>query len=227
MSERDDDRLLSEYLDEALEADERDELEARLAAEPALARRLDALRAADRLARDWAEAALAEPSPAAVAIIRRRRGGAALRRLTPWLVPAAAAIAVVALGALGIDRAVDRRVAAAIDHLEDQRTADLKLLASAMQEMLETRESDTPVTFRSDQTGFSVTLVTQRTWRSKSGHWCRQFVELFPGADPAAAPVSVACRSKDGIWTRMKTELHYPAEPPLPDLLKNASATSL
>jgi surface antigen len=218
MNDRDDDRPLSEYLDGALGAAERNALKARLAAEPALAARLEAFRVADRAARDWSEAALADPSPGAVAIIRRRRP-ARRRQSAPWLVPAAAAVALVVLGGFGVDRLVDWRVTEALDREHAERAADMELLAHAMQVTMETQESDTPVTFRSDETGFQVTLVARRTWRSKSGHWCRQFVELFPGTAPEAAPVSIACRTHHGKWLRMKTELNYPAEPPMPDLV--------
>jgi len=64
--QRRDDEALSAYLDDELPRDEADRLTARLAAEPALARRLDALRSADAAARQAFQALDDQPLPQGV-----------------------------------------------------------------------------------------------------------------------------------------------------------------
>jgi len=224
MSESATDDLLSAYLDGQLGDTERGRLELRITKEPDLARRLETLRAADGAARDWFAGALTDAPPATAACVRRgfrrrrnqHRDGAGFAGFNRWLAPVAAVAAVIVIGLIGFNYEVERRVDNVVAQMRSERTADLKLLANAMQEVLETRESGTPVSYRSDQTGFSVTIVPQRTWRSQSGHWCRQFSEIFVDGTAEDAPVSVACRDSQGHWRRVRTELRNPSAPPLP-----------
>lgn len=44
-------------------------------------------------------------------------------------------------------------------------------------------------------------VVPRRTWRSASGHWCREFEENLQLADGRTQnSVSVRCRTTDGNW---------------------------
>lgn len=221
MSERDE-RLLSEFLDDALERGQRSEVERRLGAEPDLAGKLERMQAADEMLRGWFdEATPADDRGAAEAIragFRKRRNQRRRGAVIPWLVPVAASVAVAVVGLLSLDREVDRRVASAIDSMRAERAADLDLLAGAVQQALETRQSGEQIQVASERTGFTATILPRRTWKSQSGHWCREFLEIYPGMSPSEAPVSVACRTDEGVWERLKTELKDPTiivPPPL------------
>lgn len=215
------DDLLSAYLDGQIDPAARAEIETRLAAEPDLAARLEALTAADAAAAGWFADMLGEPPAATVETVRqgfrrRRRGAGAGGGFERWLAPVVAAAAVLLIGAFGFDRAVDRRVDSIVEQLRAERQADLGLIAEAMQQVLETHESGTPVRFEREGGGFAVTILPERTWRSQSGHWCRQFREIFLDSSVQDAPVSIACRDAQGKWRRVKTELPGSVEPPIP-----------
>ena len=135
---------------------------------------------------------------------RTRQTKAAWQR---WWLPASAAALVLGVGLAGFDYMLDRRVDAALDQMRAERASDLALLASAMQEVLETRESGIEVSFQNSDTGLSVTLLPRRTWKSASGHWCREFVEAVGETPVEDAAISTACRSPDGRWQRVMTEL--------------------
>ena len=205
-----DDEVLSRWLDDELERSQRSEIAHALSEDATLAREVDGLRAQDERIRSWFET---EPASnpelessvrAAFAARRARRPGKAWGR---WMMPAAAAAMVMVAGFAGFDYMIDRRVDAALDQLRAERASDLALLASAMQDVLETRESGVAVSFDNSETGFSVTIVPKRTWKSASGHWCREFAEVLDRGPAEAAPVSTACRTPDGRWVRVSTEL--------------------
>lgn len=44
-------------------------------------------------------------------------------------------------------------------------------------------------------------VTPRRTWRSRSGHWCREFEELLKLADGRQySALGKRCRNKDGRW---------------------------
>lgn len=206
---------LSRFLDGEIDQ----ETARRIRGDPAQARRAAALADQDRALGDWFGAQLSDPPTALEGAVRaafarrraRRRAG-----LRQWLLPVAATVAVAVLGVGAFDYLIERRVGRAIDEMRAERASDLTLLARAMQEVLETRESGNAVAYRNDATGLRVTLVPRRTWQSETGHWCREFVEMFEGAGSDASPVSTACRTADGQWMRVRTELPAALAPVLP-----------
>jgi len=55
--------------------------------------------------------------------------------------------------------------------------------------------------------GTEVVVMPIRTWKSVSGHYCRQY-ELTvtqPGGEPNRTE-STRCRDSDGIWKKVKTD---------------------
>lgn len=204
-----DDDTLSAHLDGRLAPAEARAVEEAMARDPQVATRLARLGAADRAARDWFDDVARDAPAAAADLVRdgfaRRRQGRRRRALGTGIAAWAAAAAVVAVALLGLDHEVDRRVADAIAQMRSERASDLGLLASAMQEVLETRASGTEVSFENARTGTRLTLVPRRTWKSESGHWCREFVETIAGEGGREQPVSVACRDDDGTWRRVRT----------------------
>lgn len=218
MTEKDfDDQMLSRWLDGELEPAETERLRKRLGAERELAVRLSQFRKGDDAVRDWYDSQLA-PAPRALEdVVRQSFKAKRSKRLnvSTWL-PAAAAAAVVLAGFVGFDYMIDRRVNAALDLMQAQRASDAAFLTASMQEVLETRPSGEAVQVQNASTGLNVTLVARRTWKSATGHWCREFVESFEGERAAEQPVSTACRSRQGIWERVRTEIPSPSTPIIP-----------
>lgn len=204
------DDVLSAFMDGRLSPESEGEIRQRISCDRMLASRVERFRRADAAARDWFGASLEEP-PAAMADAVRRgftaRKPAGRSLPHAWLAPLAVAAGIAAVAVIGLNHEVDRRVSQSVAQMRLEREADLQMLASAMQEALETRVSGTEVIYRNDSTGTSVKLTPLRTWRNQQGQWCREFAEVF--SEPAAgpAPLSIACRQSDGSWQRVKTEL--------------------
>ena len=218
MSRHFDEETLSRFLDGDLPADERAEIDAALEADPTLVERLSALEAQDHAIREWFDAQLTEAPAALTESVRnsfaeRRAHGGGGPGWGHWWLPSAAAAAVVAVGLGAFDYMLDRRVDRALDQMRAERASDMALLASAMQEVLETRESGVEVSYTNSSTGFGVTLIPRRTWKSASGHWCREFIEVFEGTGRDIAPTSVACRDPEGQWRRVTTKVPSPFLP--------------
>lgn len=218
---RTDDETLSRWFDGELPPKEHEEVARAIDSDTDLAVRADSIRAQDASVRKWFDDQLAPPPPvleqsvkAAFAARRRDRKATSGRA---WWLPAAAAAAVLIAGIAGFDYLIDRRVNDALDRMRAERASDMAMLASAMQDVLETRESGVPVSFENDQTGLAVTFIPTRTWKSASGHWCREFTEVFPEVSSDEAPVGTACRNSDGHWMRVRTELPGPGVPFMPD----------
>lgn len=176
------------------------------------------LRSQDDLLREWFDQKLDELPPAALEksirtgfAARRARGG-----FSRWWAPAATAVVILIAGVVGFDHMIDRRVSGAFEQMRAERMADMALVTSAMQQALETQPSGSELHFENVSTGFEVTLTPRRTWRSSTGHWCREFVERFADTPPGSAPISTGCRSDDGQWYRVRTELPTPSEPFIP-----------
>ena len=75
---------------------------------------------------------------------------------------------------------------------------------STLQTALESRRSGETLFWLGETSSFG-SVTPLRTWRSRSGHFCRAFEEEVR-ADKAAPQLeqSVACRESDGIWKRVK-----------------------
>ena len=78
--------------------------------------------------------------------------------------------------------------------------ASLLVAREAVQQALETRPSHEPHYWSVRNVAEGV-VIPRRTWRSASGHWCREFeenVQLINGSSHSS--VSVRCRTTDGRW---------------------------
>lgn len=73
----------------------------------------------------------------------------------------------------------------------------------ALQYALESLTSGIPATSRIGEA--TITVKPTRTWKSVSGHYCRQYELTITEAD--AAPErneGIRCRDGDGIWKQVK-----------------------
>ena len=96
---------------------------------------------------------------------------------------------------------MDDAVSSLAAHLETERI----LLAQTVQEALETKVSGEPV-FIGQEGDWSEVLTPIKTYRSKSGHWCRQYLRetTFGGIDLSIK--GTACREENGTWTTVFAE---------------------
>lgn len=75
----------------------------------------------------------------------------------------------------------------------------------AVQYALEKLPSGTLTTTVDAGTKIEVTPV--RTWKSVSGHYCRQYeMTLTPPDGTADRSISTRCRDSDGIWKKIRSE---------------------
>lgn len=96
---------------------------------------------------------------------------------------------------------MDDAVSSLAAHMETERI----LLAQTVQEALETKVSGEPV-FVGQEGDWSEVLTPIKTYRSKSGHWCRQYLRqtTFGGLDLSIR--GTACRDGNGTWTTVFAE---------------------
>jgi surface antigen len=96
---------------------------------------------------------------------------------------------------------MDDAVASLAAHMETERI----LLAQTVQNALETKMSGEPVHI-SQEGNWSEILTPIKTYKSKSGHWCRQYLRqtTFGGLDLSIR--GTACRDQNGTWTTVFAE---------------------
>jgi surface antigen len=97
-----------------------------------------------------------------------------------------------------------RLLAARPDAFEYLNTADQQLAERVMQETLETRGSGDLRLWRNDLTGNSGGFMALRTFKIKTGHFCRDYRETTIADSKLASRELTACRNRDGVWTMIE-----------------------
>ena len=100
---------------------------------------------------------------------------------------------------------MQNRMDDAVANLAARMETDRALLAQTVQDALETRVSGEPVSI-SHHGEWTETFTPVQTYKSKSGHWCRQYVResRFAGMDMAIR--GTACRDQNGTWITILAE---------------------
>ena len=194
---------VSEWLDGETSETARDAVEQRLQTDPEAARIADAYRRIDEAFRDHVGAPRESASLRAKidAAFARRARRSRNRRILRAALPIAASLAIVIGGGLWFEQRIVTRLA------ETQaRTGEL--IAGAVQQALEASRSgeSTAVGGRTAPVSGSITPI--RTYRSKSGHWCREFEERLRLGQTDLVRTAIACRTPTGEWRRMETKTH-------------------
>lgn len=96
---------------------------------------------------------------------------------------------------------MDTAMVALAAHMETERM----LLAKTIQETLETKVSGEPVYIGQDG-AWSDVLTPVRTYKSKSGHWCREYTRQTTFSKRALTIRGTACRDENGTWTTVFAE---------------------
>jgi hypothetical protein len=80
---------------------------------------------------------------------------------------------------------------------------------------LETKASGTEVSFASGDADIHGSISPTRTYRSRTGHWCREFSEIVESGDVREHRRGLACREDSGGWQRLETTISGKPEFPL------------
>ncbi len=96
---------------------------------------------------------------------------------------------------------MDDAIGALAAHMEAERT----LLARTVQDALETQMSGDPVQI-AHHGNWSEVLTPIKTYKSTSGHWCRQYLRVTTVAGLDMSVVGTACRDQGGTWNTVSAE---------------------
>ena len=208
MIERLDPARLEAYADSELDAQAMSETAEQLLRDPEALARVRALHEEAALLRAaYQEAAEAAPPPELLAAIdrgfARRRSGGSFQR---YALAAAISFALVAglVGYLaGEYRARETLTALAASEAEDQR-----ILSDTIEQALERAASGEAVAWHNPDSGSHGEVVPVRTYRSKSNHWCREYLASKVTGDIEEKTRAIACRAGNGDWVKAE-QLFY------------------
>ena len=81
-------------------------------------------------------------------------------------------------------------------------TQEIAAARIAMQQALETRGGNQGYVWESEA-GSSGVITPLRTFRIKTGHYCRDYQEEVTAITGSASEKRTACRNSEGIWRRI------------------------
>ncbi len=91
-------------------------------------------------------------------------------------------------------------VAHAVNVFDDLDLSTVLVAREAVQTALETHASGKPLYWNVRDVAQGI-VIPRRTWRSATGHWCREFEEnVQERGGRSQSTVAVRCRAKDGRW---------------------------
>lgn len=193
-----DDTTLVAYIDGELDPKDCAEVEDCLARDPALREKMRGLRESTAMVRTAFNHALYAPMPKLTAVVTAHHAQySANSSWSRWAMPLAASLAALLIGAAGGYYASSTKPEGALQEARLARPGEESRLEQILSNALETQVSGTRVAW---QNGGSGAIVPVRTFRTRSGQYCREFqiTRLAQGA-----PVSeggIACRQNDGVW---------------------------
>lgn len=95
---------------------------------------------------------------------------------------------------------MENRVENAILQVAAQMEAERDVLAIAVQDALETKLSGEVIRIRDDQ-AWSESFAPIKTYKSTSGHWCREYLRETSVGEYNLTIHGTACRDQEGRWT--------------------------
>lgn len=209
MTEQLDPETLEAFVDGQLDPKAMAETSDQLKRNPDAAARVQALHGDSILLRAAYQEAADAPLPAALlatidrGFARRRHSSGAFQR---YALAAAIAVALAAglAGYLAGEYSLRRELAAvAAREAEDQR-----ILAAAIEQALERAASGQSVAWQNPDSGVHGEIVPVRTYRSKSNHWCREYLASKVADGIEEKTRAIACRAGDGDWVKVE-QLYY------------------
>lgn len=118
--------------------------------------------------------------------------------------PFGRAFSILAFLGLGLLALPDRLAVAAQSIYDRLNGGDLALARSVLQETLETQRSEEIRLWRNDATGNSGSVMPLRTFKIKTGHFCRDYRETVLAGRTMASRTGTACRSGNGLWVSIE-----------------------
>jgi len=123
-------------------------------------------------------------------------------------VPAIAASILAALISMGLGLfAFEQYSSQLVSKIQLARQIENQAIATLLQDTLETKVSGAPAEFKDPATATSVKIVPTQTFKSTSGHWCREFSEQIKRDGVVEFRKGLACREAKGGWRRLKTTI--------------------
>jgi anti-sigma factor RsiW len=196
---------LSAYVDGELDDAGAAAVERAMAADTRLRDRVREIRETDATLR----AALGGPlrdrvPPRLLSAIDDGFGARRRRRLPRFALPIAASIAaVVVLGAVGY-RLHEAQLDAAKEAVIAAQARERAVLTATINHVLETVVSGKSVAWEVPETGVRGAVTPIRTYRSTSGHWCREYRVQEEAASKTTDQRGVACRTGDKEWRTVR-----------------------
>jgi surface antigen len=86
------------------------------------------------------------------------------------------------------------------DAFEHLRAADRKLAAATIQGVLEHQPSGELVLWRNEVSSVTGSVMPLRTFKIKTGHFCREYRETLVAENKLSSRIMTACRSDEGTW---------------------------
>ncbi len=193
-----DDATLLAYLDGELASAEAEALEADLARDERLAKRLQAFAVSGALLR----AALAPATHGRMPNLPEpdftNRPVASWRRFAPHAAIAATIALLIGVGlGFGTGDFLARRN---FELASEQRARDSALAEATLRRALETQMSGTPVRWENPDSGASGTVKPTRTFKNHNDQFCREYESVEVLGVRTETTSGIACRGDDGQW---------------------------
>ena len=77
---------------------------------------------------------------------------------------------------------------------------DIDLSQAILQDVLESQRSRQMRLWSNDATGVSGSVMPLKTFKIKTGHYCRNYRETLIAGGRMETRDATACRTKDGLW---------------------------
>jgi len=210
MSDSDTDIELQAYADGELDPAAAREVEQRLAADPEARAQVKSLRDGAALLRAALQGPVNEDPPQHL-IDAIDRSFAARRRSTMasrWSPALAAALVVAMVGGVVGYLAGEYRVHAEFEAVAALQAEEQRLLSAAVAQALEETASGGKLAWDSPGTGTYGEVTPVRTYRSKSNHWCREYLAVKVADGGEQTTRAIACREADGSWAVAEELFH-------------------
>ncbi|MFO1372268.1 MAG: RT0821/Lpp0805 family surface protein [Candidatus Competibacteraceae bacterium] len=211
-----DDITLMAYVDGELDPVTCAEVEALLAKNQELRRKVRGLRESTALVRSAFNHILYNPMPEfntgreRVVVPLNDFAGKGRKRVQNWwprTLPLAATLAALVVGASLGHYLTERDIARELRNAGlSVSLADEAAIQKALMQGLEKELSGTRVAWSNPDTGHQGAIVPIRTFQSETGQYCREFMEFRKVAGSTYDQGGVACRHAEGIW---KVRIRY------------------
>ncbi len=205
MSVNIDDEILVAYVDGQLDARETKRVEDALAGDPEARATVRGLREDAALLRAAFNAPLNEPVPARVLESLERAMAETVpargtKGFAPWPMAIAASIAVLAVALGGVNYLANQRVEQEIDQLRAAAEGDRQAREQAFAQALEKLVSGQTASWENPDSGRRGSITPVRTFKNRSGQWCREYAAAEWLGDKRELQRAIACREGEGLW---------------------------